>query len=296
MDDYMIRVISHQANVVGLACVTTNLVGEACRLHETAPTATAAFGRTLTGGLLLGGLMKRGQRVGIKIEGDGPIRKIIVEADSDGCVRGLVGNPAADVPPRGAKLDVSGLLGKNGFLTVIKDMGLEEPYQGIVRLKTGEIAEDIAYYLSESEQIPSAVALGVFVEPDGRVSAAGGFMIQSLPPSDEPVLEKLDSNIRNMPRVTDLIRAGKDPQGMLAAIFAGIDARTLEKRGLSYRCTCSRARIERVLISLGCEELMQLKSEQEETRVTCEFCRTDYRFNQQEMERLLEEMGRKRKE
>jgi len=287
----MIRVISNQANVVGLACVTTNLVEEARRLHETAPTATAAFGRALTGGLLLGALMKHGQRVGLKIEGDGPIRKIIVEADSDGCVRGLVGNPTADVPPRGAKLDVSGLLGKNGVLTVIKDIGLEEPYQGIVRLRTGEVAEDIAYYLSESEQIPSAVALGVFVEPDGHVSAAGGFMIQSLPPSDEPVLEKLDSNIRNMPRVTDLIRAGKGPQDMLAAIFEGIDSRTLEKRGLSYCCTCSRERIERVLISLGCEELLQLKTEQEETRVTCEFCRTDYRFSRQELDMLLTEMS-----
>lgn len=287
----MVRAISSQANVIGLACITTDLVEEARRLHETSPTASAAFGRALTGGLLLGALMKRGQSVALKLEGGGPVGKIIVEADSEGCVRGLVGNPSADVPPRKGKLDVSGLLGREGVLTVMKDVGLEEPYQGIVSLRTGEIAEDIAWYLSESEQIPSAVALGVFVEPDGHVSAAGGFLIQSLPPSDEPLLEKLEANIKKLPRVTDLIRGGKTPEAMLAGIFAGIDCRTIGKRELSYCCPCSRERIERVLISLGCDELIQLKSEREETRVTCEYCRTAYDFNQEELEQLLAEMG-----
>ncbi len=291
VNDYMVRVISNQANVIGLACITTNLVEEARRLHETSPTASAAFGRALTGGLLLGALMKRGQSVALKLEGGGPVGKIIVEADSDGCVRGLVGNPSADVPPRNGKLDVSGLLGTKGVLTVMKDVGLEEPYQGIVRIRTGEIAEDIAYYLSESEQVPSAVALGVFVEPDGHVSAAGGFLIQSLPPSDEPVLEKLETNIGKLPRVTELIRGGKKPEDVLAGIFAEIDCRTLEKRDLSYCCPCNRERIERVLISLGCDELLQLKTEQEETRVTCEYCRTEYKFDRQELETLLVEMG-----
>lgn len=290
MRDYMMRVISGRANVVGLACVTTDLVEEAAGIHETSPTASAALGRALTGGLLMGALVKRGQSVGLKFEGDGPLKKIIVEADSMGCVRGLVGNPAADAPSRGEKLDVSGVLGKEGFLTVIKDMGTRESYQGIVKLRTGEIAEDIAYYLAESEQIPSAVALGVYVEPGGRVSAAGGFLIQSLPPSDEPVLDRLTENIGRMPRVTEMIRSGKKPQDMLSAIFEGIDCRTLEQRDLSYCCTCSRGRIERILISLGCEELLRLRSEREETCVTCEFCRTDYRFNRTEMHDLIEQI------
>lgn len=291
MRDYMVRVISDRANVVGLACITTGLVEKAVGIHETSPTASAALGRTLTGGLLLGALMKRGQSIGLKFEGNGPLQKIIVEADSMGCVRGLVGNPAADAPPQGEKLDVSGILGKEGFLTVIKDMGTREPYQGIVKLRTGEIAEDIAYYLAESEQIPSAVALGVYVEPDGRVSAAGGFLVQSLPPSDEPILDRLTENIGRMPAVTEMIRSGKTPQDMLSAIFEGIGCRTLEQRDLSYCCTCSRERIERVLISLGCEELLRLRSEREETSVTCEFCRTDYRFNRTEILDLIEQMG-----
>jgi molecular chaperone Hsp33 len=291
MNDYLIRTISEKANVIGLACITSGLVEEAARLHETSPTVSAALGRALTGGLLLGCMIKEGQRVGLKFEGNGPLKKIVVEADSKGCVRGLVESPSADAPPRKGKLDVSGVVGREGFLTVLKDIGLKEPYQGIVKLRTGEIAEDIAFYLSESEQIPSAVGLGVFVEPDGKVSAAGGFMIQSLPPSEGPVLDQLEKNIGKMPSVTEMIRRGKLPEDMLAGIFAGIDYRVIEKRGLSYCCTCNRDRIERILISLGCDELNKLKSEREEIQVTCEFCRTRYSFNRGEIQNLLDEMG-----
>jgi len=291
MNDYLIRIISEKANVIGLACITSALVEEAARLHQTSPTASAALGRALTGGLLLGCMIKEGQRVGLKFEGNGPLKKIVVEADSKGCVRGLVENPSADAPPRKGKLDVSGIVGREGFLTVLKDIGLKEPYQGIVKLRTGEIAEDIAFYLSESEQIPSAVGLGVFVEPDGKISAAGGFMIQSLPPSEGPVLDQLEENIGKMPSVTEMIRRGNLPEDMLAGIFAGIDYRVIEKRGLSYCCTCNRDRIERILISLGCDELNKLKSEREEIQVTCEFCRTTYSFNRGEIQNLLDEMG-----
>ncbi len=288
-EDYMIRTISAKANVIGMAAVTTGLVDRACRLHETTPTASAALGRALTGGLLLGALVKRGQLVGLKFEGKGPLQKIIVEADSDGNVRGFVGNPHADAPVRGGKLNVSGVVGKEGFLTVFKEVGLKEPYQGIVKLKTGEIAEDIAYYLAESEQIPSAVGLGVYVEPDSGVSAAGGFLIQSLPPSDEALIGKIIGNIGRMPTVTELLRKGGRPEDMLQMIFEGIEFTVLEQRGLSYQCTCSRDRIERILISLGCEELEKMKREQEETKVTCEFCRTDYRFGREEMEEFFAE-------
>jgi molecular chaperone Hsp33 len=289
--DYLVRIIGDKYNVIGLACVTTGLVDEARHLHGTSRTASAALGRALTGGLLMGALLKRGQRVGLKFEGSGPLKKIMVEADHAGTVRGFVGVPGVEVPLNDEKLNVSGALGSEGSLTVIKDLGLKEPYRGIVKLLTGEIAEDIAYYFSESEQIPSAVGLGVFVKPDGKVSAAGGFLIQSLPPSEEQTVEHLVENIRRMPFVTDLLRGGKTPEDILAMIFSGIPYHVLGRRDLSLRCTCSRERIERVLISLGSEELQRIIAERGETDVTCEFCRSNYHFTRKELEDLRREIS-----
>jgi len=291
MSDTLIRVLSEKANVIGLACRTTDLVNLACRLHGTTPTASAALGRALTGGLLLGALGKPGLRVGLKFEGNGPLKKILVEADSAGTVRGFVGVPGIDVMVKDdGKLHVSGALGTEGFLTVFKDVGLDEPYQGIVKLRTGEIAEDIAYYFVESEQIPSAVGLGVFVETDGLVSAAGGFLIQTLPPSEETTIDQLIINIRKIGSVTDVLREGKAPEDLLGLIFEGIPYKTLEKKSLSFRCTCDRDRIERVLISLGSEELTHLLEEHGEAEVGCEFCRAVYRFDRSELEQLISDI------
>ncbi len=290
MSDYLIRVLSDKANVIGLACRTTELVNLACRLHGTTPTASAALGRALTGGLLMGALEKPGLRVGLKFEGNGPLKKILVEADSEGTVRGFVGVPDVDVEVKDGKLHVAAVLGTEGHLTVFKDVGLDAPYQGIVKLRTGEIAEDIAYYFAESEQIPSAVGLGVYVETDGRVTAAGGFLIQSLPPSEEATLDRLIENIGRVRSVTDVLRDGKTPEDLLGLIFEGIPYRTLEKKGLSFRCTCSRDRIEEVLIALGRTELRRLAEEKGEAEVTCEFCRTAYRFSRGELERLIRDI------
>lgn len=290
MADYLVRIMGEKYNVIGLACATTDLVEEARRLHGASRTASAALGRALTGGLLMGALLKRGQRVGLKFEGNGPLKKIIVEADSDGAVRGFVAVPDAELPLKDEKLNVAGALGSEGYLTVIKDLGLKEPYRGIVKLLTGEVAEDIAYYYAESEQIPSAVGLGVFVKPDSRVSAAGGFLIQSLPPSEERTVEQLIENIRQIPFVTDLLRQGKTPEDLLDMIFSDIPYHVLGKRNLFLRCTCSRERIERVLISLGNEELQRILAEQGETDVTCEFCRANYHFTREELEELLREI------
>jgi len=291
MADYLLRVMGEQFNVIGLACVTTGLVDEARSLHGTSRTASAALGRALTGGLLMSALMKRGQRVGLKFEGSGPLKKIIVEADHDGTVRGFVGVSDVEVPLNDEKLNVAGALGSEGTLTVFKDLGLKEPYRGIVKLLTGKIAEDIAYYFAESEQIPSAVGLGVFVKPDGKVSAAGGFLIQSLPPSEERTVEYFIENIRKMPFVTDLLREGKTPEDILDMIFSGIPYHVLGKRNLSLRCTCSRERSERVLLSLGREELEGIIAEQGETDVTCEFCRSNYHFTRKELEDLRQEIS-----
>jgi molecular chaperone Hsp33 len=291
MSDYLIRVLSDKANVIGLACRTTDLVNLACRLHGTTPTASAALGRALTGGLLMGALAKPGLRVGLKFEGNGPMKKILVEADSEGSVRGFVGVPDIDVMLKeDGKLHVSGALGKEGFLTVFKDVGLDEPYQGIVKLRTGEIAEDIAYYFVESEQVPSAVGLGVFVEADGRVSSAGGFLIQSLPPSEEATINRLIDNIGRTRSVTEVLRKGKTPEDLLGLLFEGIPYKILEKKGLSFRCTCNRDRIEEVLVSLGCEELKRLLDEHGEAEVGCEFCRAVYRFDRLDLEQLISDI------
>lgn len=292
MADYMVRAISDKASAVGLACVTTSLVDEAATIHGTSRTASAALGRALTGGLLMGALVKRGQRVGLKFEGNGPLKKIIVEADNDGTVRGFVGVPDVEVPFKDEKLNVSGALGSEGLLTVIKDIGLKEPYQGVIKFQSGEIGEDIARYFAESEQIPSAVGLGVFVEPEGKVSAAGGFIIQTLPPTEERVLDLLIENIRKIPTVTEFLRQGRTPEDMLAEIFSGLTYHMLGKRNLFLRCACSRERVERILMALGIRELQRMIAEQKETDVTCEFCRTSYHFSRVELEGLIQETSR----
>jgi molecular chaperone Hsp33 len=290
MKNYVVRVISEKGNILGLACVTTDLVNDACHLHGTSATASAALGRALTGSALMASLLKRGQHLALKFEGNGPLKKIIVEADNDGTVRGFVGVPDVELQPRGEKLDVSGALGKEGFLTVIKDLGAKEPYNGIVKLRTGEIAEDLAYYFTESEQIPTAMGLGVFVEPSGTVSAAGGFLIQTLPPPDEHLVDILIDRLGSMPTVTQLLRSGHSPESLLEMILEGIPFHRLETKELLLQCACSRERIERVLISLGCEEMADLIEECGETAVTCEFCRTAYRFDRHDLESLLKEM------
>jgi molecular chaperone Hsp33 len=291
MKDYLVRAISDGANVIGLACVTTGLVEEARRTHGTSRTASAALGRALTGGLLMGALMKKGQRLALKFEGNGPLKKIIVEADNDGTVRGFVAVPDAEVPLKDEKLNVSGALGSQGMLTVIKDLGLKEPYQGIVNLLSGEIGEDIAFYYSESEQIPSAVGLGVFVEPDGTVSAAGGFLIQTLPPTEAKMVDQLIENIRKIPRVTEFLRQGKKPEDLLAELFSGMHYHLLRRKDLRGSCRCSKERVEKILVAMGSMELEKMISEQGTAEVTCEFCRTRHHFSRKELENLLLESG-----
>jgi molecular chaperone Hsp33 len=289
VSDYLVRLITGAGTIRALACVSTDLVGEACRRHGTYPTASAALGRALTGAALMGALLKTGQRVALKFEGNGPLRKVIAEAESDGVVRGYVAEPAVHLPEKEGKLDVGGALGRAGFLTVVKDLGLKEPYRGMVQLFTSEIAEDLAYYLTTSEQVPSAVGLGVFVEPDNSVAAAGGFLIQSLPPGDEEAVERLMERIGAMPPVTDFLRQGQSPEQLLEYLFAGIPCTILEKRALAFCCSCSRERLERVLISLGPAELQEMLEQQGEAEITCEFCREVYLFRREELERLLAE-------
>lgn len=289
MNDYLVRILSTTGNIRALACVTTKLVNEACQRHGASVTASAALGRVLTGSTLMGALLKPGQRVAVKFEGNGPLKKILAEAESSGVVRGYVGVPHIDLPLKHGKIDVAGAIGHAGFLTVSKDLRLKEPYKGTVQLYTSEIAEDLAYYFTESEQIPSAVGLGVYVEPDARVSAAGGFLIQALPPAEEhgEELDALVKRIQAMPSVTELLRDGATPETLLARLFADIPYEILETHPLNFQCSCSKPRMEQALIALGHQDLVALVQEREEVEVTCEFCRERYLFDRAELERLL---------
>lgn len=291
MNDYLVRIISRTENIRALACVTTCTVDEARRRHDCWPTASVALGRALTAGALLGAQLKTGQRLAIKFEGNGPLKKIIVEAESNGAVRGYVAEPRVLTVNEQGKLDVGGALGRAGFLTVTKDLGLKEPYRGMVRLYSSEIGEDIAFYLTESEQIPSAVGLGVFVDPEGRVSAAGGFLIQTLPPADEELVDRLLAHIAQLPPLTQLLLQGRTPEELLEILFSGIPYTTLEKRAIDFRCTCSREKVERTLISLGATELSDIIEREGGSEVTCEFCRESYSFSLAQLELLLGESG-----
>ncbi|MEZ4527281.1 MAG: Hsp33 family molecular chaperone HslO [Desulfobacterales bacterium] len=286
--DYLVRIITREGNTRGLACVTTALTAEACNLHGTLPTAGVALGRALTGGALMGALLKTGQRVALKFEGNGPLRKILVEADSNGAVRGYVGEPRTDLPPVNGKFDIPGALGKAGFLTVTKDLGVREPYRSIVQLRTSEIAEDMAWYFAESEQIPSAVGLGTYADPEKGVTVSGGFLIQAMPPQDDDVISRLTNRIQAMPSVTELLRGGSTPENLLDIMFADIPFDVLEKRRLAFQCSCSKERMERALIALGRSEIEKLVSEMGGADLTCEFCRSFYRFSSEELNRLAE--------
>ena len=291
MNDYLVRIISKYGTVRALACVTTELVGEACRRHGTLPTASAGLGRALTGGALFGALLKTGQRVALRFEGNGPLQKIIVEAESNGAVSGYVGVPQVDLPDRDGKLDVAGAVGRAGILTVAKDLGLKEPYKGMVQLYSSEIAEDLAYYLTSSEQIPSAVGLGVLVAPDGGIAAAGGFLIQAVPPLDQAAIDFLMERIGQLPPLSEQLAHGMTPEGLLAQLFADIPYDTLEKRALVFHCSCRQERVEQALIALGAEDLQRLIEQQGEASVTCEFCRESYRYSREELERICKDIA-----
>jgi len=286
MDDYLVRILTKSGTFRGMACVTTGLVAEAVRRHGTLPTATTALGRALTAGALMGALLKTDQRVALKFEGNGPLGKILVEAQSNGAVAGTVRNPAVELPLLDGKVDVAGALGRAGFLTVTKDLRLKQPYQGTVQLVSSEIGEDLAMYLTESEQVPSAVGLGVFVEQDGSVGAAGGFLIQSLPPQDEEAIRLLMERIEKLPTLSEHFRNGGTPEQLLELLFAGIPYETTEKRVVAFQCSCSREKSEEALLTQGKDVLLEMAQRDGGVSVTCSFCREVRTFTLQEIEAL----------
>lgn len=288
MTDILHRAIADDGKFFGLACDTTQLVNEACRKHDVGPTAAAALGRALTGSILLAALLKDGQYVQLKFEGSGPLGKIITEAGYDGWSRGYVAQPRADVPLKGGRVDVATGLGKAGFLTVTKDIGGKQKYQGLTQLYTSEIAEDIAYYLLESEQTPSVVALSVHLQPDGKISAAGGYLIQALPPVDEDIINNLEQQVKTLPQITELLHNGQTPDKILTTLFKEIPHHATASTPLEYKCSCSRDKMERAVFSLGRNEIKDLLENEGGAEVHCEFCRDNYAFNKEDLEKMLE--------
>lgn len=287
MADLIERVISETGNFFGVACTTTSLVTEACKRHDVGPTAATALGRALTGAALLAAILKDDQSVLLKFEGNGPLRKVITEAGSAGWVRGYVANPHADVPLINGRIDVASGLGRAGFLTVTKDIGRNSKYPGTIQLYTSEIGEDLAYYLTQSEQTPSAIALAIRLGKDGTIAAAGGFLIQSLPPADEQLLLRIEQKIEALPPLSSLILEGRSPGDILSLLFQDIPHHKTGSGNLYYQCSCSRAKMQAALFSLGLKDLQDLLEKEGGVEVCCEFCRQSYLFAQPELENLL---------
>lgn len=269
------------------AAVTTQLVEEARRRHGLYPTAAAAVGRTMTAAAIMGMMLKEGQNVMVQLTGDGPIRQILAQADAEGNVRGYAANPHVHLPlNRDKKLDVAGAIGQ-GRLDVIKDLQLKEPYRGMVRLISGEIAEDVAYYFVQSEQVPSAVALGVRVEAEGRVSAAGGLIIQALPGADPQALEALEQRLQTLQNVSRMVASNMGPNDILRAALGDLDITILKEHPLRFACNCSHERFSRGLLALGPDELRDMIQQDGEAELTCHFCSEQYHFTKEDLQELL---------
>ena len=285
--DTLTSVIVANEHIYGVAAVTTALVEKARGIHGASPTAAAALGRLLTGGILMGSLLKdAAHRVTLQVSSKGPVRSILVEANGAGQVRGYLGQPAINVPSRNGKLDVSSAVGK-GILHVIRETGAAEPYSGTVPLVCGEIAEDLASYFVQSEQIPSAVSLGVFVTPDHTVTAAGGFLVQFHADIDDDLIVHIEKALGAVPPVTNLVREGCHPQDILHRALGGLDLEVVKRAAPAWHCGCSHDRVVGALLALGPQELRQIISEQPETQVRCEFCTTEYPFSRQHLSRIL---------
>ena len=289
MADEIIRVLAKDAPVKASVITARDMVERARQIHRTLPVATAALGRALMAASMMGNQLKEEDgSVTLRIKGDGPLGGITAVADSAGNARGYVVNPAVDLPLKGpAKLDVGSAVGRDGSLTVIKDLNLKEPYVGTVPLVSGEIAEDITSYFAESEQIPTACALGVLVDVDQSVLCAGGYLIQLLPGADDAAISAIERGIEKVGPVTEALRGGLDARGLVEQVLSEFELEELSAEPVEYRCYCSRDRVTRALISMGREELEALIREQGRAELTCQFCDKVYHYTKEELEGLL---------
>jgi len=292
MNDCIVRAISKDGAVKAAAVSTRALTERARSIHHTAPVATAALGRALAGVSMMGNALKgEGESVTLRISGSGPLGVVLAVSDAEGNVRGYVGDASVDLPLRAdGKLDVGGAVGHEGTLTVVKDLGMKQPYVGTIDLLGGEIAEDIAAYFAESEQIPSACGLGVLVDRDRSVLAAGGYLIQLLPGAAENTIAKVEGGIYAAPSVTSFLRGDPDPAHLLQTVLSDFDLEILETAPIEYRCYCSRERMQRALLSLGSAELENILREQDGAELTCQFCDRVHVFTGDELRGMIAEL------
>ena len=291
MADKLVRGNSMDGAIRVFAAVTTDLVNEAQRIHHTYPVATAALGRLLTGAAIMGaaGLKNETDSMTVQIKGEGEITNLVAVTDCHSRVRGYVSNPYVDRPLNNkGKLDVGGAIG-GGYLSVVRDLGLKEPYVGQVALQTGEIAEDLTYYFATSEQVPSSVGLGVLMNKDNTVKCAGGFIVQVMPFIEDEVLNKLEANIQKIQSVTSMLDNGHTPEQMLEQVLEGLDLEITDTMPAQFYCNCSKKRIEKAIISIGKKEIQEMIDEGKEIEVKCHFCNTAYKYTVDELKELLKQ-------
>ena len=293
MNDYMIRATAADGQIRAFAATTKEMVETAKNAHNTSPIATAALGRLMTAAAMMGSDLKgEGELLTLRIEGDGPIGGLLVTADGKGDVKGYAFNPDVMLPPNAqGKLDVGGSLGL-GVLSVIKDIGLKEPYVGQTQLITGEIAEDLTYYFATSEQVPASVALGVLMNKDNPVRQAGGFIIQLLPGASDEIIDRLEAKLSGISSITSLLDAGKTPEEILTDILGEFGLEILKKMPVQFHCDCERSRVEKAIISIGRKEIQDMIDEGKEIEVNCQFCNKHYKFSVDELGEMLKKATR----
>ncbi|RID84469.1 Hsp33 family molecular chaperone HslO [Peribacillus asahii] len=290
MKDYLVKALGYNGQVRAYAVSTTETVGEAQRRHYTWPTASAALGRAMTAGLMMGAMLKGDEKLTIKIEGGGPIGAILVDSNAKGEVRGYVTNPHVhfDLNEHG-KLDVRRAVGTDGMLTIVKDIGLRDHFTGQVPIVSGELGEDFTYYFATSEQVPSSVGVGVLVNPDNSIQTAGGFIIQLMPGTDDSTITEIENRLQSIPPVSKMIQAGLTPEEILDQLLGEGNVKVLEKMPVSFQCQCSRERISNALISLGKAEIQDIIEEEGKAEAQCHFCNEKYQFSKEELEELAAE-------
>ncbi|MBD8005923.1 Hsp33 family molecular chaperone HslO [Bacillus norwichensis] len=290
MSDYLVKALSFDKQVRAYAVNSTETVGEAQRRHQTWPTTSAALGRAMTAGAMMGAMLKGEEKLTVKVEGDGPIGAIIVDSDAKGHVRGYVSNPQVhfDLNEKG-KLDVQRAVGTNGTVSVVKDIGLRENFSGQVPIVSGELGEDFTYYFAVSEQTPSSLGVGVLVNPDNTILAAGGFIIQLMPGTDEETISKIEESINKTPPVSKMIQDGLSPEEILYQLLGEDNVQVIEKMPVKFQCTCSKERFGRAIISLGESEIQEMITEDGKADTQCHFCNAEYHFTKEELKDILEE-------
>lgn len=288
MADYLVRATAGNAQIRAFACTTRQMAETARQIHNSSPVVTAALGRLLAASCMMGSMLK-GEKdlLTLQVSGDGPMGGMTVTADAAGNVKGYANVPDVILPANAiGKLDVAGAVGK-GFLNVIKDMGLKEPYVGQTTLQTGEIAEDLTYYFATSEQVPSSVGLGVLMEKDNTVKQAGGFIIQLMPFAEEEIIAKLEENLQKVTSVTSLLNEGKTPEEILSVLLEGLNVEFTDTMPVQYACNCSKERVEKALISLGRKELSEMVADGESIEVNCHFCNKNYVFTVEDLKAMM---------